>query len=91
LPADNPKGQTDDRDLLDQAMDYRLVRGTTTRLRRIFGPSCLVTVILFIVISFVFGKWLNLPPVGNIFLLIAMWAAVFAIGVRFRSLKEDDR
>ena len=74
----------DERDLLDQAMEFRIVRGTTARLRRIFGPSCVVTIVLFAIITIVFGKWVNLPPTGMLMLLFLIWITVFLIGVRFR-------
>jgi hypothetical protein len=90
LPPDQSAPHDDEPDLLDQAMEFRLVRGATNRLRRFLGPSCLISLVLYVVLVVLFGKWINLPPVGMFVLLIMLWVIVLWIGIQVRKTDPNE-
>ena len=54
------------------------------------GPSCLISLVLYVVLVVLFGKWINLPPVGMFVLLIMLWVIVLWIGIQVRKADPNE-
>ena len=83
------ENQPDERDLLDSAMELPLVGAGVTRLRRVLGPSCLASLVIFLLFMVLFRRWVRLPPIGMLILLIVIWWLVLSLSVRFRNPNPD--
>lgn len=87
----NQSSQTPDPegDLLDAAMENRYVNAGVTRLQRVFGPSCLASLVILLILVVLFRRWIHLPPVGMLALAIVVWMFVLGVMVRFRNDNPD--
>jgi hypothetical protein len=79
----------DETDLLDAAMENRYVNAGVTRLQRVFGPSCLASLVILLILVVLFRRWVHLPPVGMFGLAIIVWMLVLGVMVRFRNDNPD--
>jgi hypothetical protein len=77
-------------DLLDSAMELPLVGAGVSRLQRVLGPSCLASLVIFLLFMVLFRRWVRLPPIGMLILLIIIWWLVLSLSVRFRNPNPDD-
>jgi hypothetical protein len=77
------------RDALDAAMDNRYINAGVTRLQRMLGPSCLVSLVLFAILVVLLRRWVHLPPVGLVALAIIVWMLVLGVMVRVRNRFPD--
>lgn len=82
-------GFDQERDLLDQAMEYRLISAPVSRLQRVFGPSCMASLVILLLLVVLFRRWVHLPWFGMAILLLVIWMIVLAIMVRFRNPDPD--
>jgi hypothetical protein len=80
----------EERDLLDSAMELPLVGAGVSRLQRVLGPSCLASLVIFLLFMVLFRRWVRLPPIGMLILLIIIWWLVLSLSVRFRNPNPDD-
>jgi TRAP-type C4-dicarboxylate transport system permease small subunit len=76
-------------DLLDEAMRIPLVNAGVSRLRRVLGPSCLASLVILMLLTVLFRRWVHLPPVGLLVLLLMVWVVILGILVRFRNADPD--
>jgi hypothetical protein len=76
-------------DLLDEAMEIPLVNAGITRLQRVLGPSCLASLVVLLLLTVLFRRWIHLPPIGMAMLLIVVWMLVLGVMVRFRNNNPD--
>ncbi|MDQ2682398.1 MAG: hypothetical protein M3Y37_02615, partial [Chloroflexota bacterium] len=65
------------------------INAGVTRLQRVFGPSCLVSLIILAILMITFRRWVHLPPVGMFALAIIVWMLVLGFMVRFRNRFPD--
>ncbi len=70
-------------------MELPLVGAGVTRLQRVLGPSCLASLVVLLLLTVLFRRWVHLPPVGMLILLIAVWMMILAVMVRFRNPNPD--
>jgi hypothetical protein len=86
----SPLNSVDDRDLLDEAMEIPLVNAGVSRLQRVLGPSCLASLVVLLILTVLFRRWVHLPPLGMAMLLVIVWMLVLGVMVRFRNDELDD-
>jgi hypothetical protein len=79
----------DERDLLDSAMELPLIGAGVSRLQRVLGPSCLASLIVLLLLTVLFRRWVHLPPIGMLILLLIIWWVVLGVMVRFRNPDPD--
>ncbi len=85
IPPDEPT------DLLDEAMRIPIVNAGVSRLQRVLAPSCLASLVILLLLTVLFRRWVHLPPVGMLMLLLVIWVLVLGILVRFRNaISADD-
>jgi hypothetical protein len=89
LSNDRRSNPPEERDLLDEAMQLPLVGAGVTRLQRVLGPSCLASLVVLLLLTVLFRRWVHLPPVGMVILLIVVWMLILAVMVRFRNPNPD--
>lgn len=70
-------------------MEIPLVNAGVTRLQRVLGPSCLASLVVLLLLTVLFRRWVHLPPVGMVMLLIIVWMLVLGVMVRFRNENPD--
>lgn len=75
--------------MLDAAMENRYVNAGVTRLQRVLGPSCFASLVILLILVVLFRRWIHLPPVGMLALLIIVWMLVLGVMVRFRNDNPD--
>jgi hypothetical protein len=90
LNEKSPLNSVDDRDLLDEAMEIPLVNAGVSRLQRVLGPSCLASLVVLLILTVLFRRWVHLPPLGMAMLLVVVWMLVLGVMVRFRNDELDD-
>jgi hypothetical protein len=90
LNEKSPLNSVDDRDLLDEAMEIPLVNAGVSRLQRVLGPSCLASLVVLLILTVLFRRWVHLPPLGLAMLLVVVWMLVLGVMVRFRNDELDD-
>ena len=86
----SPLNPVDERDLLDEAMEIPLVNAGVSRLQRVLGPSCLASLVVLLILTVLFRRWVHLPPLGMAMLLVIVWMLVLGVMVRFRNDALDD-
>ena len=79
----------EERDLIDSAMELPLVGAGVSRLQRVLGPSCLASLVIFLLLTVLFRRWVRLPPIGMLIMLIIIWWLVLSLSVRFRNPNPD--
>jgi hypothetical protein len=89
LSNDRRSNPSEERDLLDEAMELPLVGAGVTRLQRVLGPSCLASLVVLLLLTVLFRRWVHLPPVGMLILLIVVWMLILAVMTRFRNPNPD--
>ena len=89
MPSELNRPETDEKDLLDEAMSIPLVNAGVTRLQRVVGPSCLASLVIMLILVVLFRRWVHLPFVGMMVLLLIVWLGVLAVMVRFRNHFPD--
>ena len=60
-----------------------------SRLQRVLGPSCLASLVVLLILTVLFRRWVHLPPAGMVMLLIVVWMLVLAGMVRFRNSNPE--
>ena len=78
-----------EKDLIDQAFEIPIMAAAKTRLQAFVGPSCLIAMIIFALLVILFKRWVHLPPVGLLILLLIIWGVVLGVGIRFRNDDPD--
>jgi hypothetical protein len=76
-------------DLIDEAMSIPIVNAGVTRLQRVLGPSCFASLVILMLLTVLFRRWVHLPPVGMLALLIIIWMLTLGVLVRFRNENPD--
>lgn len=89
MSSNTNRNRNHDGDLLDEAMEIPLVNAGVTRLQRVLGPSCLASLVVLLLLTVLFRRWVHLPPVGMVMLLIIVWMLVLGVMVRFRNENPD--
>jgi hypothetical protein len=89
LSNDRRANPPEERDLLDEAMELPLVGAGVTRLQRVLGPSCLASLVVLLLLTVLFRRWVHLPPIGMLILLTVVWMMILAVMVRFRNPNPD--
>ena len=84
------QNQDQETDLLDAAMENRYINAGVSRLQRVFGPSCLASLVILLLLVVMFRRWIHLPPVGMAMLAVVVWLLVLGVMVRFRNDEPDD-
>ena len=56
---------------------------------RVLGPSCLASLVILMLLTVLFRRWVHLPPVGLLVLLVMVWVLVLGMLVRFRYADPD--
>jgi hypothetical protein len=84
----NPPGEPTD--LLDDAMSIPIVNAGVSRLQRVLGPSCLASLVILMLLTVLFRRWIHLPPIGMLALLLVVWMLTLGVLVRFRNANSDD-
>jgi hypothetical protein len=79
----------EERDLLDSAMELPLIGAGVSRLQRVLGPSCLASLIVLLLLTVLFRRWVHLPPIGMLILLLIIWWFILGVMVRFRNSDPD--
>jgi len=70
-------------------MELPLVGAGVTRLQRVLGPSFLASLVVLLILTVLFRRWVHLPPIGMLFLLMVVWMLVLGVMVRFRNADPD--
>ena len=70
-------------------MSIPLVNAGVTRLQRVLGPSCFASLVILMLLTVFFRRWVHLPPVGMLALLIFVWMLTLGVLVRFRNDNPD--
>jgi len=71
-------------------MEIPLVNAGVSRLQRVLGPSCLASLVVLLILTVLFRRWVHLPPLGMAMLLVVVWILVLGVMVRFRNDELDD-
>ena len=71
-------------------MEIPLVNAGVSRLQRVLGPSCLASLVVLLILTVLFRRWVHLPPLGMAMLLVIVWMLVLGVMVRFRNDALDD-
>jgi hypothetical protein len=81
--------QTADSDLIDS---MPLVGRATTQLERSFGPSCLLSLVIVLLLVMVLKRYLQLPWLTLFILTGIIWLLVLTLLVRWRpdNVVDDD-
>ena len=79
----------EERDLLDEAMEIPLVNAGVSRLQRVLGPSCLSSLVVLLILTVLFRRWVHLPPIGMFMLLVIVWLLILGAMVRYRNPNPD--
>lgn len=61
-----------------------MVTRTTTQLERSFGPSCLLSMVIVLLIVLLLKRYVQLPWAGLACLTVGIWFAVLLLLVRWR-------
>ena len=81
--------EPEERDLVDAAMDAPLVGPGISRLQRVFGPSCLLSLVLLLFFIVITRQWLRLPWPAMIFCSAVIWMLVLTVLVRLNNAEPD--
>jgi hypothetical protein len=84
-----PPDQSEPRDMIDEVMDLPFVGEGVSRFQRMAGPSCFASLVIFLLLIVLFRRWIHLPWVGMVVLLIVIWVSVLSVMVRFRNPDPD--
>jgi hypothetical protein len=71
-------------------MENRYVNSGVTRLQRVLGPSCLASLVVLLILVVLFRRWVHLPPIAMLCLLIVVWMLILGVMVRFRNAAPPD-
>ena len=82
-PPDEPA------DLLDEAMRIPVVNAGVSRLQRVLGPSCLASLVIVMLLTVLFRRWVHLPPIGMLLLVFVVWMLTLGVLVRIRNADAD--
>ncbi len=88
MPA-GPNEPQVDTDLLDAAMENRLVNAGVSRIRHLVGPSCLASLVIMLILIVLLKRWVHLPPVTLIAVSFVVWLLVLGLLARLRNNDED--
>jgi hypothetical protein len=75
--------------MIDEMMELPFVVEGVTRLQRMVGPSCLASLVILLLLTVLFRRWVHLPWIGMIVLLLVIWVIILSILVRFRNPDPD--
>ena len=78
---DNEEGQDEDRDLIDAVPG---AARATTQFERSFGPSCLLSMVIVLLLVIVLKRAINLSWLSMGLLSLVVWFAVLLLLVRWR-------
>ena len=81
LPKIIPAHDEDDADLIDAIPG---ASRATTQFERSFGPSCLLSMIIVLLLVIVFKRFLQLSWIGIGLLTLVIWFGVLLLLVRWR-------
>ncbi len=82
-PADPPP------DLVDKAMELPFVGSAATRLQRVAGPSCFLSLVLAAFILLWVRRYVGLPLPVMALLALMIWVGVLSVLVRLRNPNPD--
>lgn len=85
--APEPTERSPDPDLIDR---FPVVTRTTSQLERSFGPSCLLSMVIVLLIVLVLKRYMQLPWTALALLTMAVWFAVLVLLVRWRPDQVED-
>ena len=80
----------DDGDLLDR---FPRIERATTQLERSFGPSCLLSMVMTVMLLLLVKRYLRVSWTGTAIIAVIIWFAVLALLVRWKPdqvVDEDD-
>lgn len=81
LPQIHTEHHDDDQDLIDAIPG---AARATTQFERSFGPSCLLSMIIVLLLVIVFKRFLQLSWIGIGLLTLVVWFGVLLLLVRWR-------
>lgn len=81
LPKIRPEREDDDHDLIDAIPG---AARATSQFERSFGPSCLLSMIIVLLLVIVFKRFLQLSWIGIGLLTLVVWFGVLLLLVRWR-------
>ena len=76
-------------DMIDRAREMPVVGPISTRLERVLGPSCFLSLVLVAVILLTLGKYVALPLPAMLVFAGLIWVAVLTVLVRWRNPNPD--
>ena len=82
-PRDDPP------DFLDRALELPLVESATTRLQRVIGPSCFLSLVLAAFILLWLRRYVALPLPAMVVLAGLVWVGVLSVLVRLGNSNPD--
>lgn len=86
-PIDIEYVELESRDILDS--HPRLERATT-QLERSFGPSCLLSGVIVLLLLVIFRRYLQVPWFALVCMAFLVWFAVLSLLVRWRPYWVDE-
>ncbi len=90
--APQPSASYEDPSDGDLIARFPAVTRPTTQLERSFGPSCLLSMVIVLLIVLLLKRYMQLPWTALAFLTLGIWLAVLVLLVRWRPdrVTEDD-
>lgn len=90
--APQPSASDEDPSDGDLIARFPAVTRPTTQLERSFGPSCLLSMVIVLLIVLLLKRYMQLPWTALAFLTLGIWLAVLVLLVRWRPdrVTEDD-
>ena len=82
--------EDEERDLIDAAMEAPIVGAGITRLQRVVGPSCLLSLVILLIFIVVTRSWLHLPWPAMLFVSAVVWMLVLSVLVRWNNPNPGD-
>jgi hypothetical protein len=80
-PIDVEYVESEPRDVLDQ---FPRIERATTQLERSFGPSCLLSLIIVLLLLVLFKRYLQVPWIALACMAFLVWFGVLTLLVRWR-------
>jgi hypothetical protein len=85
--TDPPNSPETERDLIDAVP---MLGRATTRLEQSFGPSCLLSLIILVLLALVLKRFIGLSLGGLGLILLVVWLGVLLLLIRWRPDRVSD-
>lgn len=84
-----PTTHDDPPDMIDRAREMPVIGPISSRLERVLGPSCFLSLVLVAVILLTVSKYVSLPLPAMVVFAGLIWVGVLSVLVRWRNPNPD--